>query len=292
MWPVMHARKPPPNRMTHRCKNITFSQLCLWAVIILCSNGESAMGVQSPKTKIFRTVSKLFLLCIYCLKIAWFLKKARDFEYLPSVNEVAERWCFHKRVSRILSKGVGGVHPPGQTPSRRLPSPYADTSPGQVDTPLGRHPSWAGRHPPEQTSPPADGCCSGRYASYWNAFLVTVKNRRKSCLKGNEWFPLQIDNCFVTGLRPPFWILNWFSTDFYGICSCYRPPKKLRRAMFLVVSDCSWGWSYVTITHAWCIGPYCTAPQTWPSLHRDPSFQTWDLTVHGPPSTAIDIWWS
>ena len=29
---------------------------------------------------------------------------------------------------------------------------------GQVYTPLGRH-------------PPADGCCSGRYASYWNAFL-------------------------------------------------------------------------------------------------------------------------
>ena len=27
------------------------------------------------------------------------------------------------------------------------------------------------RHPPEQTSPQADGYCSGRYASYWNAFL-------------------------------------------------------------------------------------------------------------------------
>ena len=86
-------------------------------------------------------------------------------------------------------RGGGGVHPPGQTPSGRPPSPYADTLlPGQVDTPLGRHPSWAGRHPPEQTPPPADGCCSGRYASYWNAFLVTVKNRRKAVWKGTNGF--------------------------------------------------------------------------------------------------------
>ena len=56
-----------------------------------------------------------------------------------------------------------------------------------ADTPLGRHPSrqtpsWAdtppGRHPPRQTPPsqtppgrPPNGHCSGRYASYWNAFL-------------------------------------------------------------------------------------------------------------------------
>ena len=44
--------------------------------------------------------------------------------------------------------------PPGQTPQ-------VDTLPGQ--TPPGRHPP-----------PPADGYCSGRYASYWNAFLFTV----------------------------------------------------------------------------------------------------------------------
>ena len=29
----------------------------------------------------------------------------------------------------------------------------------------------SGRHPPGQTPPPPDGHCSGRYASYWNAFL-------------------------------------------------------------------------------------------------------------------------
>ena len=70
----------------------------------------------------------------------------------------------------------------------------ADTYPW-ADTPLGRHPHWAdtplghplGRPPwqtprgktppwtdtPRQTLPlsPAYGYCSGRYASYWNAFL-------------------------------------------------------------------------------------------------------------------------
>ena len=67
----------------------------------------------------------------------------------------------------------------------RQPTP-AQTPHSCADTPLGRHapgqtpPSWAdipnplgqtplprlGRHPA-----PADGYCSGRYASYWNAFL-------------------------------------------------------------------------------------------------------------------------
>ena len=35
----------------------------------------------------------------------------------------------------------------------------------------GVHPPWA--DPPRQT-PPSDGHCSGRYASYWNAFLLSV----------------------------------------------------------------------------------------------------------------------
>ena len=65
-----------------------------------------------------------------------------------------------------------GRHPPGQTHSRH--PPWADTLP-RADTPLGipslgRHP--LGRHPP----PPRDDHCSGRYASYWNAFLSLVNN--------------------------------------------------------------------------------------------------------------------
>ena len=41
-----------------------------------------------------------------------------------------------------------------------------------ADTPLGRHP--LGRQPRQANTtppPPADGYCSGRYASHWNAFL-------------------------------------------------------------------------------------------------------------------------
>ena len=47
----------------------------------------------------------------------------------------------------VPASGSGGVHPPGETPHT-----------------LGRHPQ--GKHPL-----PRDGHCSGRYASYWNAFL-------------------------------------------------------------------------------------------------------------------------
>ena len=47
-------------------------------------------------------------------------------------------------------------------------TPWADTA--LADTP------WAdNRPPPRQTPhPPADGYCSGRYAYYWNAFLLSM----------------------------------------------------------------------------------------------------------------------
>ena len=82
-----------------------------------------------------------------------------------------------------------GRHPlPGQTPPP--PSLGRHPLPGQTrcplaDTPsLGRHPHlghtpspWAdtslGRHP-------SDSHCSRRYASYWNAFLLILKNSRIS----------------------------------------------------------------------------------------------------------------
>ena len=56
----------------------------------------------------------------------------------------------------------------GQTPPRQTP-PQADTP--QADTPPGRHP--LGR--------PQDGHCSGRYASYWNAFLSSFCNHLLIC---------------------------------------------------------------------------------------------------------------
>ena len=69
-----------------------------------------------------------------------------------------------------------GVHPPGrQTPPGQTPA--GKIHPRQTH-PLGRHTPWAdtpplGRHTSsEQTPPPPrDSYCSGRYTSYWNAFL-------------------------------------------------------------------------------------------------------------------------
>ena len=99
------------------------------------------------------------------------------------------------------------VHPPGQLhpPGRYTPwqVPPASTPPGQVH-PLGRYTPWAGTppgkvhpkagtkhvrslgrytpwqvHPPGRYTPRSSACweiraTSGRYASYWNAFLFLV----------------------------------------------------------------------------------------------------------------------
>ena len=63
----------------------------------------------------------------------------------------------------VQREGVCGRHPP---PSGRHPHwadpPQSDT-PSQADTPCPVH---AGIH--------TDGHCSGRYASYWNAFLLNL----------------------------------------------------------------------------------------------------------------------
>ena len=41
-------------------------------------------------------------------------------------------------------------------------------------TPLGRHSPWADTPPGQRPPHPADGYCCGRYASYWNAFLLYI----------------------------------------------------------------------------------------------------------------------
>ena len=75
-------------------------------------------------------------------------------------------------------------------------TPQAGT-PSRAGTPSSRYTSWAGTpprqaHPSGQipllgrytplagTPPPADGYCCGRYASYWNAFLLSFCNDRES----------------------------------------------------------------------------------------------------------------
>ena len=84
-------------------------------------------------------------------------------------------------MSRILS--TGGVYTP--FPGRH--SPWADTPPDrhpQADTPKAdiqwadtpwADACWADTPLTPQADHPADGYCSGRYASYWNAFLFEKK---------------------------------------------------------------------------------------------------------------------
>ena len=85
-------------------------------------------------------------------------------------------------LSLILFTGGSGRPPWADTPLPGRP-PWADT-PGQTPLgrhPLGRHPVEAdtpqgSRHPPREQTPPRSACweiraTSGRYASYWNAYL-------------------------------------------------------------------------------------------------------------------------
>ena len=70
------------------------------------------------------------------------------------------------------------VHPPAGTPSDRYTPLGRYTPPGRY-TPR-QVPPWAGT-PPRQVHPPGSSACceiratSGRYASYWNAFLCEIK---------------------------------------------------------------------------------------------------------------------
>ena len=93
--------------------------------------------------------------------------------------------------------GVCGRHPPDrhslpwadtprQTPPRQTP-PWADTPPANTPSPYPVHagthlhcPVHAGIHTPCPVHAgihpiPTGGHCSGRYASYWNAFLLLFK---------------------------------------------------------------------------------------------------------------------
>ena len=72
--------------------------------------------------------------------------------------------------------------PPGQTPyGKKHTSPWTDTPLDrhitQADTPLDRH-TQPGETPLRADTPPSrhplDSHCSGRYASYWNAFFFKV----------------------------------------------------------------------------------------------------------------------
>ena len=75
--------------------------------------------------------------------------------------------------------GVWQTHLRQTYPLRQTHPPRQKHPPGR-HTLLGRHPLWVdnplGNPPPRQTPRPLDGHCSGRYASYWNAFLLRNEN--------------------------------------------------------------------------------------------------------------------
>ena len=61
--------------------------------------------------------------------------------------------------------------------------------------------------PPRQTPPNADGHCSGRYASYWNAFLFVHGNSLDFLVWLLFYFKfLKTSVLFVVLLIPLFWI--------------------------------------------------------------------------------------
>ena len=93
-------------------------------------------------------------------------------------NEVAKVMFLHLSVSHSVHNGGLVSHhalrqsPSGtESPGRRHPSGL-DTPPGTDTTPPGsrHHLLPQSRHPP----PGGDGYCCGRYASYWNAFLLQL----------------------------------------------------------------------------------------------------------------------
>ena len=110
------------------------------------------------------------------------MQQKNAFPIVTGRNEVVAKVIFlHLSVIHSVHRGgmpqcMLGYPPPEQTPPLGADPPGADPPPG-ADTPLSR-PSKS-RHPPgsRPPTPPREADCSirstsGRYASYWNAFLL------------------------------------------------------------------------------------------------------------------------
>ena len=107
------------------------------------------------------------------------------FPYIFTVrNEVSKVMFLH--LSVILSTGRGlpqcmlGYHPPGANPPKSRHPPPGPGNPPGADPPGQTPPRDQAlpspeQTPPEQTPPQGDDCRCGRYASYWNAFLLNRK---------------------------------------------------------------------------------------------------------------------
>ena len=95
-------------------------------------------------------------------KVCWYFTKTGQL-YLPAATKLWPRLCFY---SCLWFCPRGGVC---------LSACWDTTSPREQTPPWSRHPPGS-RHPLEQIHPPSILSMSGRYASYWNAFLILYED--------------------------------------------------------------------------------------------------------------------
>ena len=142
-----------------------FNRVCLcFRKFCLCIFSDCNFWTAEVRYFIFSTHTYILTVSRsgHCIKV-----KAKWINFIITVrNVIAARLCFHRHLS-FCSQGGGGcvadtpnqTLPPGHTP--QADTPWTDTP--RADTPLAQ--CMLG-YPP-----PTGGHCSGRYASYWNAFL-------------------------------------------------------------------------------------------------------------------------
>ena len=139
---------------------------------------------------------------------------------LPPANEVCEGYVF-TRVCHSVHGGSASVHA-GITPHQSRHPQEAEQTPPEAGTPPGADtPCPQEQTPPppeadtlpEQTPPPSSACweirpTSGRYASYWNAFLFWYFCASIRSFT-NDWLSVDLViqpliKCFT------FWIFRYF----------------------------------------------------------------------------------
>ena len=130
-------------------------------IVVICEHHAPCVMVQSIHSYVIQTKNVIKFQFRNC--------------YFVTENfiDCKGRLCFQKRLSVILSTGVRQTSLPGCRPRGICPTPLEaeplDTNPLDADPPRLRPP---GCRPPVVTS--SGGHCSGRYPSYWNAFLSKI----------------------------------------------------------------------------------------------------------------------
>ena len=106
------------------------NKVCLWFYVVVSVNIPSRRIKKKRATALLFSVhhtmrnTLVYFTRFKMILIQNFTITLVLVQFLPSVNEVVERQCLHKRVSRILS--LAGRHPAplgGHTPGRQTPPP-------------------------------------------------------------------------------------------------------------------------------------------------------------------------